>query len=71
MAIRVLDESAGKIVLIKLKGEKIIRGELKGFDQHMNILLEESEEVTEDSSKKLGTIVLRGDNVVLIPPPPT
>lgn len=71
MAIRVLDESAGKIVLIKLKGEKIIRGELKGFDQHMNILLEESEEVTEDSSKKLGTIVLRGDNVVLISPPPT
>lgn len=71
MAIRVLDESAGKIVLIKLKGEKTIRGELKGFDQHMNILLEESEEVTEDSSKKLGTIVLRGDNVVLISPPPT
>lgn len=71
MAIRVLDESAGKIVLIKLKGEKIIRGKLKGFDQHMNILLEESEEVSEDRSNKLGTIVLRGDNVVLISPPPT
>lgn len=71
MAIRVLDESAGKIVLIKLKGEKIIRGELKGFDQHMNILLEESEEVVEDHSTNLGTIVLRGDNVVLISPPPT
>lgn len=71
MAIRVLDESAGKIVLIKLKGEKIIRGVLKGFDQHMNMLLEESEEVSEDHSKNLGTIVLRGDNVVLISPPPT
>jgi len=71
MAIRILDESAGKIVLIKLKGEKIIRGVLKGFDQHMNILLEESEEVSEEHSKILGTIVLRGDNVVLISPPPT
>ncbi len=70
MAIRILDESAGKIVLIKLKGEKIIRGVLKGFDQHMNILLEESEEVSEEHSKILGTIVLRGDNVVLISPPP-
>ena len=70
MAIRVLDESAGKVVLIKLKGDKIIRGILQGFDQHMNILLEESEEVTEEGSHRLGTIVLRGDNVVLISPPP-
>jgi small nuclear ribonucleoprotein len=70
MAIRVLDESAGKIVLIKLKGGKIIRGELQGFDQHMNILLEKSEEVNEEATHNLGTIVLRGDNVVLISPPP-
>ena len=70
MAIRVLDESAGKVVLIKLKGGKIIRGILQGFDQHMNILLEESEEVIEEGSKNLGTIVLRGDNVILISPPP-
>ena len=70
MAIRVLDESVGKVVLIKLKGGKIIRGVLQGFDQHMNILLEESEEVIEEGSKNLGTIVLRGDNVILISPPP-
>ena len=71
ITMRVLDESAGKTVLIKLKGNKIIRGVLKGFDQHMNILLEETEEVTEEGSKNLGTIVLRGDNVVLISPPPS
>jgi len=70
MAIRVLDESAGKTVLIKLKGGKIIRGILQGFDQHMNILLEKSEEVNEEGPQNLGTIVLRGDNVVLISPPP-
>jgi|TARA_B100001971_G_scaffold213361_1_gene246447 small nuclear ribonucleoprotein len=70
MAIQVLDESVGKIVLIKLKGDKIIRGVLQGFDQHMNILLEESEEVIEEGSQRLGTIVLRGDNVILISPPP-
>jgi len=36
----------------------------------MNILLEKSEEVNEEGPQNLGTIVLRGDNVVLISPPP-
>ena len=71
MAVRVLDESVGKVVLIKLKGGKIIRGTLQGFDQHMNLLLESSEEIFEEGKKSsLGTIVVRGDNVVIISPPP-
>jgi len=71
MAVRVLDESVGKVVLIKLKGGKIIRGTLQGFDQHMNLLLESSEEILEEGKKtSLGTIVVRGDNVVIISPPP-
>jgi small nuclear ribonucleoprotein len=37
MAVKVLDESVGKVVLIKLKGGKVIRGNLQGFDQHMNL----------------------------------
>jgi small nuclear ribonucleoprotein len=71
MAVKVLDESLGKIVLIKLKGGKVIRGNLQGFDQHMNLVLETSEEINEDGkSNSLGTIVVRGDNVVIISPPP-
>ena len=42
MAIKVLDESLNKVVLIKLKGGKMIRGNLHGFDQHMNLLLDSS-----------------------------
>ena len=38
MAVKVLDESLGRDVLIKLKGGKVIRGNLQGFDQHMNLL---------------------------------
>ncbi|NND85777.1 MAG: RNA-binding protein, partial [Nitrosopumilus sp.] len=54
-----------------LKGSKTIRGNLLGFDQHMNLLLDSSEEIpTEGDSKGLGTIVVRGDNVVMISPPP-
>ncbi|MCP8310207.1 MAG: RNA-binding protein [Candidatus Methylarchaceae archaeon HK01M] len=71
MAVKVLDESVGKIVLIKLRGGKVIRGVLQGFDQHMNLLLENSEEIREEEEiRKLGMIIVRGDNVVIISPPP-
>jgi len=71
MTFKVLNESIGKTVLIKLKGGKVIRGSLQGFDQHMNLILEGSEEMlAEGKSNSLGTIVVRGDNVVLISPPP-
>lgn len=71
MAVKVLDESLNKVVLIKLKGGKVIRGNLHGFDQHMNLLLDNSEEIPADGqAKSIGTIVVRGDNVVMISPPP-
>ena len=71
MAVKVLDESINKMVLIKLKGNKTIRGNLLGFDQHMNLLLDQSEEVpSEGDSISLGSIVVRGDTVIMISPPP-
>jgi small nuclear ribonucleoprotein len=70
MAVKVLDESINKNVLIKLKGGKTITGLLQGFDQHMNLLLAQTEEIpSEGESKSLGSIVVRGDNVVMISPP--
>ncbi len=71
MAVKVLDESINQVVLIKLKGNKTLRGNLLGFDQHMNLLLDSSEEVpAEGETNSLGTSVVRGDNVVMISPPP-
>ena len=71
MAVKVLDESINEVVLIKLKGNKTIRGNLLGFDQHMNLLLDQSEEIpSEGETKTLGSIVVRGDNVIMISPPP-
>lgn len=72
MAIKVLDQSLGKVVLIKLKGGKVIRGSLQGFDQHMNLSLDTAEEVSEDGkSNALGTLIVRGDNIIMISPPPS
>lgn len=65
---KLLQESVGSTVLIKLRGGKELRGILKSFDQHLNLVIEDAEEVASDSSRKLGTVVIRGENVLLISP---
>ncbi len=68
MATRILRESLGKLVFVWLKGNRKLRGKLEGFDQHMNLYLTEAEEVLSEGSKRLGNILVRGDNVILISP---
>lgn len=71
MATEIMEESLGKIVLVRLRGGRKLRGKLKGFDQHLNLVLEETEETTDsEKAKKLGVIIVRGDNVIIISPPP-
>ncbi len=66
---KLLEENLGSIVLVKLRGDIVVRGKLKSFDQHLNLVLEDAEEIKSDGSvRKLGTLVIRGDNVVLISP---
>jgi small nuclear ribonucleoprotein len=70
-AAKILEDSLGKTVLIKLRGNRRIRGKLEGFDQHMNLVLEEAEDISRpDDTLKLGLIIVRGDNVIIISPPP-
>lgn len=71
MAMEILEESLGKAVLIRLKGGKSLRGKLQGFDQHLNLVLEDAEDTTRaEDVKRMGLIIVRGDNVVMISPPP-
>ena len=68
---RVLERSLGKTVLIKVRGGKTLRGVLEGFDQHVNLVLKGAENVSDPMrSEVIGLIVLRGDNVIMISPPP-
>ncbi|MEM4811202.1 MAG: LSm family protein [Thermofilum sp.] len=69
-AIDLLSESIGKSVLVKLKGGRELRGTLKGYDYHLNLVLENAEETKGSKTRQLGTIVIRGDNIVLISPGP-
>lgn len=71
MTIQVLEDSLDKPVLVRLRGGRSLRGKLIGFDQHLNLVLEETDVITgSNEAKKLGTIIVRGDNVVIISPPP-
>lgn len=56
-----------KRLAIKLNGNRHITGTLRGFDQFMNLVLDETEEQVSASDKNdLGMVVIRGNSVVTI-----
>ena len=55
-------------VIISLKGGREIRGVLQGYDVHMNLVLDKAEEEMDGAVQKLGTLIVRGDNVIYITP---
>ncbi|BAN89873.1 LSm family protein [Aeropyrum camini] len=55
-------------VLVKLKSGLRIKGVLKTYDQHLNIILGDAEEIGETSIRRLGLTLVRGDSVVVITP---
>ncbi|MEM0160621.1 MAG: LSM domain-containing protein [Thermoplasmata archaeon] len=67
--LQILQNALNKNVLISVKGSKEYRGQLNGYDQHMNLVLKNAEEVIENQSKGiLNTVIVRGDNVIYISP---
>lgn len=63
-----LSKSLGSTVLVRLKGGRELRGVLFSYDQHLNLVLEDAEEIRDNKTRQLGTVILRGDNVVLVSP---
>jgi len=62
-----LNEAIGKEVLILLKGNVSLRGTLKAFDVHLNLVLDSAEMLENGETKtKYGKLMVRGDSVVLI-----
>jgi small nuclear ribonucleoprotein len=65
----ILNGALGGAVLLKLKGGVEVRGTMASYDVHMNIVLENAEQLENGEVKrKLGTMLVRGDNIVFISP---
>ncbi len=71
-----LSNSIGAQVLVELKGRRKIRGRLRGYDQHLNLILEDADEIAIEAEAEtetvtqINTVIVRGDNVVIVSPPP-
>lgn len=61
-----MNQNKDKSVLLRLRNNKTVKGSLVDFDVHMNLTLNDAEDVTEESPIKLGKILLRGDNILAI-----
>ena len=61
-----MNNSKSKDVLLRLRNNKTIHGTLKDFDIHMNLTLENAEDISDEKPVKLNTILLRGDNILAI-----
>ncbi|HKJ97073.1 MAG TPA: LSM domain-containing protein [Thermoplasmataceae archaeon] len=68
MPMKMLEESLNKRVALLLKDNRVLEGVLSGYDEYMNMVLEDVEESNESLTRKLGTVVIRGSNVVRIVP---
>ncbi len=64
-----LNQSRNKKVMVELKNGKQLIGSLKAFDIHINTVLDDAEErVDGEVKRKLGTVFVRGDTIILISP---
>jgi small nuclear ribonucleoprotein len=61
-----MNNSKDKIVLLRMKNSKTVQGKLKNFDIHMNLTLEDAEDISNEKSEKLGTVLIRGDNILAV-----
>jgi small nuclear ribonucleoprotein len=55
-----------KPISLLLKDNTVLEGVLESYDDYMNIVISNTEEITETNKRKLGTVILRGSNVVRI-----
>ncbi len=63
-----LEGRKGKPLMIKLRSGKVVNGILRDFDIHMTMKLDSISEVSADGKERdeLDTVLLRGDNIVMI-----
>lgn len=68
MPVNVLEKALNTRISLLLKDNRLLEGKLVGYDDYMNLVLEDTEEANEGNRRRIGLVVLRGNNVVSISP---
>ncbi|TVU37990.1 hypothetical protein EJB05_11337 [Eragrostis curvula] len=55
-----------KKLQIKLNANRVVIGTLRGFDQFMNLVVDNTVEVNGNDKNDIGMVVIRGNSVVMI-----
>ncbi len=60
----------GSVVQVEMKGDKhTLEGKLESADEYMNLHLVETYEIADGvKSRSLGSVVLRGNNIIMLCP---
>ena len=54
-------------VVVKLKGGRLVRGKLRGFDVHLNLTINGAQQILSNGElRPLGDVIIRGDVVVFV-----
>ena len=64
-----LERVVGQRVTLVLKDARRLSGKLLGLDEHLNLVLDDTDESTPEATRHLGRVVLRGSNVVTLHAP--
>jgi len=62
----ILEKAMDQKLSLLLKDSRVIEGKLTGYDEYMNMVLSDAEETMNENKRRLGIVILRGNNVVSI-----
>ncbi len=66
MPIKVIEEFMNKRISMLMKDSRILEGVLIGYDEYMNLIINDTEERMNESVRKLGVVIVRGNNILRI-----
>ena len=60
----------GSVVQVEMKGDKhTLEGKLESADEYLNLHLKDTYEIADDvKSRSLGSVILRGNNIIMLSP---
>ncbi|KAF4310321.1 RNA-binding protein lsm5 [Botryosphaeria dothidea] len=71
LPLELIDKCVGSKIWVVMKGDKEFSGTLLGFDDYVNMVLEDVTEFDyQGNQTKLSKILLNGNNICMVPPVP-